>query len=310
MSSNEIEIRGPGGLLTGKIVFIEKPDHLHASRTAGGFNLSLPMKIMFREVAEDDPIPMISNLRGVIMANINSSSKIEVGRAKCESWSTGYVAYKGETGGMSESDLSMTWIGSFAELAHLERLRDGGSPKLDIVVQGELCYLINVPTARRRVRTQPQSVFSNYGSITVEYPKEVWVAMLTSIGAAENVLVEIPMPSTPPVPWNEVWKSLAEARQAFEQGGTPGWKACVTAVRVALEQWRRIEPEDMGPGWRNTPGNPQDRTKEQRLDNLRYHLHLATHHWVHNPAAMCTRDDALLMLSTFTGLLAENIRRP
>lgn len=307
MSINEIEIRNSDGPLTGKIIFIEKPVRLYAYRTVGGFSLSLPMKIMLRYVAENEPLPMISNLRGVITADVGGS-KIEVGRAKWESWSTGYV-YRESPGGMSSKDADLTWHGTFAELAYFERLRNGDSPKLEIVVHGELCYLINDPGTRRRVRTQPETVFSSYGYVTVSYPKEIWIAMLNSIGAAENVLVEVPLPSVPPAPWDEVWKSLVEARQAFEQGGAPGWKACVTAVRVGLEQWRRIEQEDMGPGWKNTPGKQEDRTREQRLDNMRYHLHLATHHWVHNPAASCTRDDALLILSTFTSLLSERVRR-
>jgi len=307
MPPNEIEISGPGGLLTGKIVFVENPVRLNAYRTVGGFNLSLPMKIMLRYVAENEPLPMISNLRGVITADVGGGSKIEVGRVKWESWSTGYV-YRDSPGGMSSRDAQLTWYGTFAEIAYFERLRNGGSPKLEIVVHGELCYLVNDPVTGRRVRTQPETVFPSHGYVTVSYPKEIWVAMLNSIGAAENVLVEVPLPSVPPAPWDEVWKSLVEARQAFEQGGAPGWKACVTAVRVGLEQWRRIEQEDMGPGWRNAPGRQEDRTKEQRLDNMRYHLHLATHYWVHNPAALCTRDDALLMLSTFTGLLAERTR--
>jgi hypothetical protein len=39
----------------------------------------------------------------------------------------------------------MTWRGSIAELAYYERMRDGGSPKLEIIVHGELCYLVTEP---------------------------------------------------------------------------------------------------------------------------------------------------------------------
>lgn len=108
MPINEIEIRNSGGYLACKIVFIEKPLRLNAYRTATGFNLSLPMKIMFRYVAEDEPLPMIGNLRGVITADVGGGSKIEIGRAKMESWSSRYVN-RDSPGGMSNRDDDLTW---------------------------------------------------------------------------------------------------------------------------------------------------------------------------------------------------------
>lgn len=65
-------------------------------------------------------------------------------------------------------------------------------------------------------------------------------------------------------------KALVNARKAFEQGGSTGWKGYVTAVRLALEKWQGIEKEQMGPGW-STPSQAdrRARTKKERLDNLR-----------------------------------------
>jgi hypothetical protein len=73
--------------------------------------------------------------------------------------------------------------------------------------------------------------------------------MLQSVGAAENVLVEIPLPGKPSPEWDGVWSALI-AKNAIEQGGSTGWKGCVTAVRLALEKWRDIEKEQMGAGWK------------------------------------------------------------
>ena len=98
-----------------------------------------------------------------------------------------------------------------------------------------------------------------------------------------------------------------EARDAFEQGGTTGWKTCGAAVRRALEKWVQIE--DKEPGWK--PPNKEERenrTKRQRLYILRWHLLQLAHLAVHSSADEWSRDDALLMLSTLSALLAE--RKP
>lgn len=305
MPNNEIEIRDPRGYLTGRITFQENPARLHAYRTAGGFKLSLPLKLYLRVGRKGDPLPMLSNFSGEIIGGGDSGPAIEVGRAYWDDWYNSGWSHDG-SGGMAETDVTMTWYGSLTELAHYERLRDGGSPKFSVRFRGELCYLVEEPNTGHLVRTQPQSVYSNFGSVTVTYPKEVWVGMLRSIGAAENVLVEIPLPGSPSPDWDEVWRGLVDARNAFEQGGSTGWKGCVTGVRLALEKWQQLEPEDKGPGW-VSPSVPdrRARTKEQWLDNIRWHLLQVAHIGAHTHADIWTRDDALLMLSTLSVLLAE-----
>ena len=47
---------------------------------------------------------------------------------------------------------------------------------------------------------------------------------------------------TAPSGWEEVWRALLEARNAFEQGGETGWSHCVVQVGHALNQWNKIEP--------------------------------------------------------------------
>jgi hypothetical protein len=100
-----------------------------------------------------------------------------------------------------------------------------------------------------------------------------------------------------------------EARDTFEHGGSTGWKSAATAVRLALEKWHEIEPEDHGPGWQ-TPkaAEKQARSKEQRLDNIRWHLLQLANYGPHSHADEWARDDALLMLAVLSALLA--IRKP
>jgi hypothetical protein len=153
------------------------------------------------------------------------------------------------------------------------------------------------------------SIVTSRGYIEVSYPREVWIKMIRNLGVAENVLIEIPLPLSPKGQWDPVWKALVDARNAFEQGGSTGWKGCVTSVRLALEKWRKVDPEKPGPGWQ--PPKVADReawTKTQRLDALRWYLMQTAHLGAHTGADEWSRDDALLLLSTLSALLAE--RKP
>lgn len=168
-------------------------------------------------------------------------------------------------------------------------------PVFKIQFYGELCYLLKTDTLRYSVRTHPQNI---YGDTEFSYPKEIWLTKLQQLGVLENVLVEVPLRSSPPAPWNDVWENLVAARKHFEQGGSTGWNACVLSVRQALETWRDIEGNVTG------SADATKRSKRERLNNLRLALHQCTHVWIHNDEE-CTRDDALLMLSTLSALLAE-----
>jgi hypothetical protein len=221
---------------------------------------------------------------------------MEVGQILNDSWhSSGWS----DTPGWSDPrQIYLTWHGSINELAILEQLREGRNPEFQIQLRGELCYLLTSGHSRYRVRTEPRLI---HGDTTIGYPKETWVRELRKIGVLENVLIEVPLPTTPPAPWDSIWQNLMSARAAFEQGGSTGWNGCVLAVRQALEKWRDLE------GNEEIPSDPRQRSKRERLDNLRRALHQCTHVWVHDHDE-CSRDDALLMLSTLSALLAE--RKP
>lgn len=305
--AKEIEIRVSSDRKERVISFDESPAQLHAQRTAAGFKLSLPVKIGFYSVPEGAPKPMLTNLRGTLLASDSpTGSKLEIGRIYSDSWFTGFRYRNENSRTLHESNDSLIWQGSLVELALYERYRDGRVPQFEIELRGEFCYLLTDAHLDRDVRGEPQPFYPHNGSVQITYPREVWIRMLQKLGVAENVLVEVPLPGNPSGNWDEVWRALIDARNYFEQGGETGWKGCVTSVRLALEKWRVVEAEDAGPGFvRPKRQELEARTKKQRLDQLRWDLMQMAHQGPHTHIDLWTRDDALLMLSTLSALLAE-----
>lgn len=304
-----IEIRSYGDTYVGSVTFNESPQRLHAERTADGFRLQIPITISFKLVPRGEPMPFVGNFHGLIYAGEDQGPKIQVGEMRMESWHKGGFYDKPEHAGKYDRDDSMTWSGSLAQLAVYERIRNGRQPKFDIRFTGELCFLLPTNHQYHYVRSEPNYFHHRYGDLRVSYLKETWVEMLRGLGVVENVLVEVPLPGSPSPDWDEVWRGLVDARNAFEQGGSTGWKGCVTGVRLALEKWQKLEPEDKGPGWISpSVTDRQARTKKQRLDNLRWHLLQVAHLGAHTGAEDWSREDAQLMLSTLSVLLAE--RKP
>lgn len=275
---------------------------LHAYRVGSGFTLRLPAVIQTVSVPSGQPRLMINNLHGEVLVKDSAGAATQVGRLRCDEWVTGYSHRPPENSYRSEHEIGLVWSGTFADLALVERARDGRPPALSINLKGEYCFLLPGLSPDYSVRSEPQRLYSSHGQVEVSYPREVWVEMLRRLGVAENVLVEIPLPGRSANPrWDEVWEALVGARQAFEQGGASGWQSCVVRVRQALELWRKIEGVQTGP-----PVASQ-RSKRERLNNLRLALYENTHNFIH-PQDEASRDDALLMLATLSVLLAE--RKP
>lgn len=211
------------------------------------------------------------------------------------------TAWSDDGRGERTTDAYLDWRGTFEELAVFEKVREGRAPQFKVMLKGELRYLIQIDRPRYKIRSEPNDITFGYNS-TIEfgYAAEGWVKrVLHGLGVAQNVLVEIPLPSSPPAPWDEVWQFLVKARASFEQGGSTGWEGCVVAVRQALERWEKIEPPQVG------SQVPRQRSKAERIDNIRVALHSCTHVWVHGQSPQCSRDEAVLMLSTLSALLAE-----
>lgn len=326
--SDDIDIEY-GGRRILSIRIVRDLPNLHGVRTASGVELQVPIVLTLLTVPSNEPRVIVNNLYGKVFVKLPDDSLISVGRLRWPHWESAGIAsadsyyYPRET--------TLEWIATFADIAYLEKIRDGGRPVLQMSLQGDWCFLLPVveenasersvedtaiETGERKrrypslyYRTDPMRVYCGRGYIEVLYAREVWIQMIRRLGIAENVLVEVPLPSSPTGDWNEVWKALVEARSAFEQGGTTGWKGCVTSVRLALEKWQRIEPEKPGAGWQ--PPKPHERqtwTKRERLDAMRWHVYQLAHLGAHTAAEDWSRDDALLMLSTLSALLAE--RKP
>lgn len=198
------------------------------------------------------------------------------------------------------------WEAPLTALAAYENFRDVESPRFRFAVLAQLAFLL--PGSEPQIRTGPHQV---YGEVEVTYPLEVWIKAMRNTGVSQAVFLEIPLPSSPPAPWDAVWRSVAEAAVAFERGGETGRKGAILAIRQALDEWRRIEGEreDLGPGWKAPSTEDLNaRTARQRLDALRYHLREYANLAAHSEATGWSREDASLLLSVISTLLA--IRKP
>jgi hypothetical protein len=307
--SEDIEIEDHNGRI-GSITFDKSPRTLIATRTASGFEVQMPIDITLRVRLRGEPIAMVSNLRGNVLVKMPDGSLISVGTL---------VGDFRHMAGISTSEPSynkreerLRWSGTFVDLAYIEKARNGEPPQFHIHVVGDWSFLLRpqLPEFGGFIfLTEPQRFHSKTAYIELTYSREIWVDVLRRLGVAENVLVEVPLPPSPGEPWNAVWQSLTDARNAFERGGTTGWQATVTAVRHALDAWRKIEGEDSGPGGGTARKQERElRTKQERFDALRWHLLQAAHHAPHSHADEWTRDDALLMLASLSALLA--VRKP
>jgi hypothetical protein len=325
--TEDIEIESAGGRI-GSISFVRSPQHLQATRTASGFEMLVPIVLTLRALSQNEPRLVVSNLSGKVFVKAKSGSSIGVGRLIGPTWESAGIS-TGESY-YNPRETYLEWVGTLDDIAYVEKWRDGEAPNLQMRLEGEWRYVLplhdeitevqwNQMSEGERARvgkyqsfkvfTEPQRVYSRNAHTEVSYPREVWIKMIRNLAIAENVLVEIPIPESPPGNWDAVWKALVDARNAFERGGTTGWQACVTSVRRALEKWREIEKEDQGPGWKApSQAEREARTKKQRLDAIRWHLMQAAHLAPHTGADEWARGDALLMLSTLSALLAE--RRP
>jgi hypothetical protein len=292
------EIKNQQSEKVGSLTFGEF-DLLRAERTATGFELRIPVRVSLRLSTPEEPLPLLSDVGGVIAVPGEHGSALTLGKLESEWFHSGA---HGE--GQFDRDYHLIWRGSFVDLAVYEKMREGRAPHFQFILRGQLCYLLQSEEPRYEYRTQPQS---QYGDVEIKYDKEKWVRILRDVGIRENVLIEIPLSQSPATEWDEVWKAVVDARNYFEQGGDTGWKGCVSSVRLALEKWHKLEPEEQGlPNWKApSPQDKESRSKQHRLDAMRWHLLQLAHLSPHTHADIWTREDAILLLSTLSSLLAE-----
>jgi hypothetical protein len=175
----------------GEILFDEAPSQFIGSRTASGFQLNIPAHVNLRPNTEDAQLSMVTNLRAVISVNKDPQTEVQVGVAEDHAWYFG--------GGNSQTNL--IWADIMPTLAYIEKCRDGQRPQLKLELRAEGCWLLQ-HQSQLRIRTAPQFIG---GKVTLTYPKEVWVKMLRDMKFSENVLLEVPLPSTTPTQWDKVW---------------------------------------------------------------------------------------------------------
>lgn len=296
---NAISVSTPDRITRGSITFDPAPSDLSAYRTGAGFALSLPMTVTLGLNNRNDPCPHVSHIRATLSYQTESGGICKVGRA---STNESFVAGTPH----STTPGELVWTEPLASLAYYEKLRGGKPPRLKIELRGELCFLVPRQLGPHRLRTEPYEIF---GDAEVTYPIHVWANMLRQLGVAEVILLEVPLRSDAPTGWDGVWRALQDARSALDRGGETGWRDCVVAVRRALEEWGKIEEERMWPNWKGPTREERDEwSKRERLDGLRWHLHQCAHLAPHSDARDWTREDAILLLSTLSGLLA--VKKP
>ncbi|WP_164016348.1 hypothetical protein [Pyxidicoccus trucidator] len=181
-------------------------------------------------------------------------------------------------------------------------MRNGQPPVLVLNCLAEVSHLQKLAPDRYVTFASAPPIPAR-NQLRVCYPREKWVELLRELKVAENILIEMPLPPARPAPWDKVWHATLDARRFFDQGGETGWKGCIASIRLALEIWRdEIEKEEFG------PPDKKLRTKAQRLDHLRHHLHQVAHLAAHSLASEWTRDDAQALLAMLSGLLL--MRKP
>lgn len=288
---------GTGHPVVGKISLDENPASFAVQAAVGGFRLTLPATVDLNWPNEALPRPVVAGLSCQVFSS-PTGRDVFLGTATDTTW------FSPAKGGQTFS-ANLVWQGDLRALAWLEKQRNGGEPRLKLRIEALLAKAIpgvGTDDWPHEVCTVPHPSFS---TLVVKYPVPAWTEMVRTLGVADSVLVEIPVPGSRPAPWETVLKYLSEAREALEKGGTTGWKACVVAVREGLTTWQKLEPEDKGAGITVDRQAILTRTKEQRLDCLRWNLLQAAHLAPHSPAENWTRDDAVLLLSAFAGLLAK-----
>jgi hypothetical protein len=178
-------------------------------------------------------------------------------------------------------------------LAAYEAFRNGGPVRLRCEARYKIHSLI--PVEGGYCLSEPEAQFETFN---MEFAKETWNKALRSCGLSASVLVEIPLPLSTADHPDEGSRAVLDAVEAFEHGGSTGWKDTVGHIRPYLEVWKNRqslparEPKD---------GSAEDRM--YKLLSLRDALYKCCHFWVHESKASCARPDAVLALATFASLL-------
>jgi hypothetical protein len=287
----KIDLKLNNSLIIGSIAFMPVSSAFFSKRTASGFQISFPARVIFpARQPGSDPL-LVENLAARFEPSGNGT---EIGVMR---FSEPLVS------GTTDRVIHFVWESGFDALAFYERIREGKEPRFQVVVTGWMRRLFPVRNGQNyefQLASFPADPI--HEQTVVSYSREAWTNTLKQLGFCDSFVVEIPYPSNPPAKeWDAVWNAIRDARNAFDQGGSTGWRSAATHVRHALEKWQDIQGEEVDLG-QNSPA--KQRSKKQRLDNVRWHLYQLAHLSAHTGADDWTRDDAMLMLSTLCALVA------
>lgn len=253
-----------GSESVGTVTFTHPEPDFAAVRAISGFRVQLPALLTFRRPS-DSQLPLVLENLATAISHRDHDRKVSLGLARC----SGHLRTDHR-----EAPITFDWEFPLSALAPYEQLRCGQPPVFDVMVSGDIRYVLPGQPGREPVSVAHQ--FHEPGQVS--YQRDVWVRMLRSLNLQDAVIIEIPFLGDAPAGWEAVWSALRDARDSFDRGGSTGWNSCVAKVRLTLEEWKKVESEDNGPGWkRPSSADLQSRTKAQRIDNLRWHLHQLAH---------------------------------
>jgi hypothetical protein len=182
MERKEVEIRDAGGGKVGAIVFDENPPLLNVTRTGTGINLTIPAEVELRWPNRDEPRPSLTNLRIIAYMRDPKGQEIELCRIRDDDY---YEAASPQ----GTSQAKLIWTDALRGIIFIESMRSGNGPQLEIIVRGELCYIVKCAEApdpqdqriivrplRYEVRTAPRVRLSE--RIAISFPTEVWEKMV------------------------------------------------------------------------------------------------------------------------------------
>lgn len=265
-----------GGEDAGNILLRQPDQHFEFVRTASGFRLQVPVTITLSLPSNKTRL-LLTNLKVTFVAIDDAGNQIEIGTATCP------ASFRTP---IKDAPVSLSWDWSLPAFAVYERFRAGKEPRFRLKISGDVQHVVP-GDAGMEFGSMPTAF---YQLTEIGYSQQVWIETIRGLNLRDFIVVEIPFSADPPTRWEPVWHALMDARDSFEKGGATGWKNSVVSVRHALEQWQKLEKEDQGPGWKGPPTDDlRNRTKEQRIDNIRWHLIQLAHFAAHTRAEEWTR---------------------
>lgn len=130
----DIELQHPTGRI-GSVTIVKNPEQLQGARTVSGFEISVPAILTLRVRPKLEPMLIVRNLRGKVFVKTENGSLLNVGYLSNDDRHIASIT-DGE-GCDHSSDIRLEWRGTFADLAYIEKARNGQTPKLQMWLEGE-----------------------------------------------------------------------------------------------------------------------------------------------------------------------------